>query len=392
MNYTFPKIYDIGDVIDIVQSRDEFMISDRGDYTVIDYTVAFADTFPPIDETNAMTYYNTSVMREFRGLVFCSHTGKILRRPYHKFFNYGEREETKSVKFRDLCSIYTKLDGSMISPFITQDRVIHWGTRKVAADFEASVVQWLQEQDKIAIYRDFARDVIDTGLTPIFEWMSPDNRIVVDYRETDLVLTGIRNMNSGDYIDVFTIDVVGALYNIPTVNTTKNKFSSMEDLSKVVYSMDNEEGYVLEFSGGHRMKVKSDWYCQLHKVKAFFTFEKDVVRIILDNQLDDMLSVLDKNDSDKINAYSVELHGCIKKIYHDVVSILRENISKGYTRKDYAINSKNNRMIDNLVYTHFDLENIEELENSIIKHIRNNTSSGPRWETFKNNNNMKLEW
>jgi len=105
VNYEFPNIYNIDDVLWAIEGRDEFVVAEKEGYTVINYNVMMADTFPdviidadPYDQASGVVEqqdYNAAIRRECRGLIFDSKTGEILRRPFHKFFNVNEREETQ---------------------------------------------------------------------------------------------------------------------------------------------------------------------------------------------------------------------------------------------------------------------------------------------------------
>jgi len=123
MNYEFPHITNISDVLPAIEGRDEFVVAVKEGYTVINYNVMMADTF------------DCNIRRECRGIIFDTVTGEIIRRPFHKFFNVNEREETQDHVF-DLCRSYTileKLDGSMIAPFIVNGEMI-WGTKMGATE------------------------------------------------------------------------------------------------------------------------------------------------------------------------------------------------------------------------------------------------------------------
>ena len=56
MNYEFPHITNISDVLPAIEGRDEFVVAEKEGYTVINYNVMMADTFPDVleleDETN----------------------------------------------------------------------------------------------------------------------------------------------------------------------------------------------------------------------------------------------------------------------------------------------------------------------------------------------------
>ncbi len=100
MNYEFPYISTISDVLLAIEGRDEFVVAEKEGYTVINYNVMMADTFPDVidDQASGMFEqydYYAALRRECRGIIFDTATGEILRRPFHKFFNVNEREETQ---------------------------------------------------------------------------------------------------------------------------------------------------------------------------------------------------------------------------------------------------------------------------------------------------------
>lgn len=208
MNYKFPVIRNIADVLPAIEGRDEFVVADKGSYTVINYNVMMSDTFPDVvfyrhgelrDEDNY-----AKIRRECRGIIFDSVTGDIIRRPFHKFFNVNERDETQGhvIDLSRPHAILEKLDGSMISPFIVNGEMI-WGTKMVSQDFHEMVEQFVKLSD--IDYEAFCWDVINSGHTPIFEWTHPQKRIVIDYgKEPTLTLTAIRNIVTGQYASLST--------------------------------------------------------------------------------------------------------------------------------------------------------------------------------------------
>ena len=206
MNYKFPLIRNISDVLPAIEGRDEFVVAEKEGYTVINYNVMMADTFPDVvladpDRPDlAAVARHAMLRRECRGIIFDSKTGDIIRRPFHKFFNVNEREETQDhvVDLSRPHAILEKLDGSMIAVFAHEGKLI-WGTKMVAQDFHEQVEQFVKESD--IDYESFCWELINSGHTPIFEWMHPQKRIVIDYgKEPTLTLTAIRNIVTGAYV------------------------------------------------------------------------------------------------------------------------------------------------------------------------------------------------
>lgn len=202
MNCEFPIINNISDVLPAIEGRDEFVVADKGPYTVINYNVMMADTFPSIDYEvgNFRDWHYAAIRRECRGITFCNITGNILRRPLFKFFNVNEREESQlhNLDFSKEHWVDTKLDGSMIAVF-EHDGNLMWGTKMVAPDFHDLVKKFVSESD--IDYEEFCRNVIAEGCTPIFEFMHPQKRIVIDYgRNPTLTLLAVRHMVTGQFV------------------------------------------------------------------------------------------------------------------------------------------------------------------------------------------------
>ena len=195
MNYDFPEIDHIDDVIPHIEDWQEFKVMQKDWYTVINYMVAFEETFSLVRERS---HYNMKIRRECRGMIFDTATGNLISRPYHKFFNVGEREETNLDKI-DLTQphvVLEKLDGSMIRPIPTPEG-FRLGTKAGITDVAMNAEYFVADKPQ---YREFILECINQGLTPIFEWVSRKNRIVVDYPEDNLILTAIRNTATGEYL------------------------------------------------------------------------------------------------------------------------------------------------------------------------------------------------
>lgn len=213
MNYEFPLIRNISDVLPAIAGRDEFIVAEKEGYTVINYNVMFEDTFPDVMIPVRFEMHgklldfmpteieddHAAIRRECRGIIFDSATGDIIRRPFHKFFNVNEREETQDhrLDFSKEHWIDTKLDGSMIAVFMHQGEIVY-GTKMVAPDFHELVKKFVDASD--VDYEGFCRKVIADGHTPIFEFMHPQKRIVIDYgKEPALTLLAVRHMVTGQF-------------------------------------------------------------------------------------------------------------------------------------------------------------------------------------------------
>jgi RNA ligase len=193
--YKFPVINHLDDVRHAIS--DDFYLAVRDWGYVINY---YINAFPEINNTMSDDQKELEyIRREFRGIKF-DLDGNILARPFSKFFNWGEKEaEMALFDFNQPFVIMDKLDGSMIHPMLVDDK-IYWATKMGAEDFDELVKSFVEKSD--IDYNSFAREMIDQGYTPLFEFVSPAKRIVVGYEKTDLILTAIRNNVTGQYVDL----------------------------------------------------------------------------------------------------------------------------------------------------------------------------------------------
>jgi RNA ligase len=195
MNYSFPTINSIDDVLPHIEGREEFIVAERDFGTVINYAVAYPDTF----DMNGPNDIAGAMRRECRGLKFYP-DGKIAARFLHKWFNVNEREETRSenINFTKPHRIEHKLDGSAIHPMLVEGHV-RWMTKMGITQVSMQAEEFVAKNSQ---YEKFAKWCIEQQLTPSFEWTSPHNQIVVMYKKEQLTLLCLRNNITGEYLKI----------------------------------------------------------------------------------------------------------------------------------------------------------------------------------------------
>ena len=210
MRYQFPHIKHINDVLPAIQDSPEFIVAEREHFTVVNYVVAHPETFPEVatvaltngDATHFGIFeseeaHKAAIRRELRGIIFAK-DGSILARRLHKFFNVNERDETQQhlIDLSQPHVILEKLDGSMITPIPIKDH-LRWGTKMGITDVSMGAETFVATHPE---YTEFAKWCKENNYTPIFEWVSRKQRIVVDYPEDNLILIAVRNNTTGEYL------------------------------------------------------------------------------------------------------------------------------------------------------------------------------------------------
>lgn len=410
MGYQFPLIYHINDVLPHVEGRPEFVVADKGSYKVINYVMQTPDTFrPPLpSKLDGQWIWDIGdlIRRECRGIIFDSATGEVIGRRYHKFFNINERFETlvENIDFSKPHVILEKLDGSMITPFQTSDGVIHWGTKMGETDVARPVVQFIENHPE---YLKAVQMMIQWKITPIFEWCSQKNRVVIDHPKDRLVLTAMRHINTGQYLGYSAMKFVNYSYfddKIDIVRDILNGERPVLDGQNIIDAardLVGEEGYVVRFDDGHMVKVKSDWYVAIHKAKEDLLYERNVVKLILDEKIDDVVSFLMDGDKARVLRYMAvfnsnmisEIESCARASYKFIAM-------NHLSRKDFALQCADAfGPLKSLIFNDFSMIGNITFDRWVNKFgmdvralIYSKTSSNSTWERFKSDMHWNLEY
>jgi RNA ligase len=185
-----------------------------------------------------------------RGLV-TDDTGDIVATPFQKFFNIEEGKFEPTENFE----VFEKMDGSL--------GIVFWyrGQWVVATRGSFTSDQSIKARE---ILRKYNTNIMFRHLTFCFEIIYPENRIVLDYgNDEKLVLLGTFDKN-GKEIDV----EMWSQYGFDVVK----KYDGIKDYKQLKEMVKNDqEGFVVKFSNGDRVKVKGVEYLRLHKIMTNVT-------------------------------------------------------------------------------------------------------------------------
>ena len=332
ITYDFPHITHINDVLPHIKDRKEFRVLEKEGYNVINYAVAFEETFK-WDDNDPI---GSAVRRECRGLIFDIGTGNLISHPYHKFFNVGEKEETQlnKINLYEPHVVLEKLDGSMIRPIPTPEG-FRLATKAGITDVAMNAEVFVADKSH---YNTFIRKCIQKGTTPLFEWCSRKNRVVVDYPTDNLILTGIRYNDTGKYVDYEVMKNYATSWNIPVVKAVDGlAVQNIELFVKQVREWDDGEGIVLRFDTGHMVKVKADDYVLRHRSKESISQEKNVLQTLLDDAVDDLVPLLTPEDADRLRSFEMAFRASLEDVACDLAELFVTGNTKYPDKKDFAV-------------------------------------------------------
>lgn len=284
---TYYHISHIDDVLPHIEGRSDFIVAHKEGYSVIDYVYALPDSF------------DHPARLECRGIKF-DEDGRVLARPLHKFMNVGQTPDTQpdKIDFGQPHTITEKLDGSMIHPAIVNGEVVFM-TRMGRTDVAVKAERHLTER-----LREICARLSGVGITPIFEWTAPDNRIVVRYEESALTLLAMRRNATGEYLTDYATRGWADDIDVPHVSALS---ATPDDFLAYARAIQGAEGFVIRFDNGLWVKVKGDDYVLKHKAKDGITQEKNILALVLNGGLDDVLPLLDEADAASARQYAADV-------------------------------------------------------------------------------------
>jgi|GEM_PF-3718035 len=269
---------------------------------------------------------------EFRGIAYHISTGQSFL-SIHKFFNYNEVPETDRLfNKKNNYLAFEKIDGSLIVPILLKDRLLVKSRNTFFSEHSKVAYQFIKENKN---YEEFIRFCYKEGLQPIFEFVSPFHRIIIEYPRTDLVLIQVRDLDSGNYISLYESfgNTVCSRFGIKIPMMVRYK---IDDIIRECETKEGIEGYVVisDFSSpiGFK-KFKTKWYLERHRINTDLKVY-DIVEFVLNDKIDDVLSVV---VSEELRQYILSISNIINNFRYNVLNKIEEILKLNLTRKEMAL-------------------------------------------------------
>jgi hypothetical protein len=201
---------------------------------------------------------------------------------FKKFFNLGEKPDLfpapPSLKYARLME---KLDGSTLifSKYKGNLVVRTRGTVDVRTQPNGNEIEFLlNKYQKFKAFLDSAQNTHSF----LFEWMTPSNRIVLDYgNEPDMALIGMIYHDSYELVSQAALDMLGEGMGLRRPKTYS--YDSMDDMKNAVSEMRDKEGICLYYNNEQDiLKIKSAHYLFLHRAKSEISSIDKVIDVYVD--------------------------------------------------------------------------------------------------------------
>jgi RNA ligase len=228
----------------------------KGDFVLYCYT----------EHCNYENNWN-EINKQARGIIFNRLTGECVARPFHKFFNVGEKEETRLENLpNESYEVFDKVDGSL--------GILYWQneTPMIATKGSFDSPQ-AQEAMKILVEKTYNIKLkdFDKDITLLFEIIYPENRttpgamLVTDYGKTrDLMLLAAINRKTNVELSRSEVERISEKIGFPLVIKYNHTLLEMIEIQKTLPK--EREGFVVRFNNRLRVKIKGDEYMKIHRL------------------------------------------------------------------------------------------------------------------------------
>jgi T4 RnlA family RNA ligase len=222
--------------------------------------------------------------------VVVNYAGEVISAGFPKFTNWGENPDHFPVpNSLNHCTVVEKLDGSLLivskhnGKYILRTR----GTVDASTMANGHELEIFKEKILMPLVEKMGHPGETWEFSILFEWVSPINKIVLNYGdEPDWYLVGMVWHSEYHISTQFMLDSFAKGHNLKRPPTYT--FSDVQDLLKDVDQWRGKEGVVV-YSKNDQMlhKVKGAWYLALHHMKSELSNIEKVLDVWLEQGMPD---------------------------------------------------------------------------------------------------------
>ncbi len=200
-----------------------------------------------------------------RGLIIDSE-GNVKARPFPKFFTYRSylndktlmlsENQTFNIPEEDF-EIFEKVDGTMTTLYWVGD-VPHLATQRSFSNPNAVEATRILHEKYSHTFTE-----LDRNKTYIFEAIFPKTNVLINYgSEEKLYLIGVIDTKTSKNLPLEDIG-------FPCAKNFTKQYSDIRNFEELRnLNLPNQEGFVIVFENGQRIKLKFPWYKDAHSIMA----------------------------------------------------------------------------------------------------------------------------
>lgn len=197
----------------------------------------------------------------FRSSVW-DFNGNLISASFKKFFNWTQKPDLfpdpQSLKN---VNILEKIDGSLI--ISSKGFIRTRGTVDARTLDNGNEITWLEQKHPKAFYNHY----IERDISLLYEWVTPSNKIVLDYPESDIYLVGAINHNDYSYFGQTVLDDIALELGVQ--RPKHYLFNSIQEMIETTQAFKGVEGVCVYYHSDQEIKkLKGIEYLAKHKFKS----------------------------------------------------------------------------------------------------------------------------
>ena len=169
-------------------------------------------------------------------------------------------------------------------------------------------------------------------------------------------------------------------FDIPTVDVVE-PFDDILSLVEYTRNLKGAEGFIVAFEDGHKVKIKADEYVRVHKCIDRVKFDRNIVDLILNEDVDDVIPMLPQEQVNRIREFETRFWEAFRQTENRLYG-LRIAAQQSYEddRKRIALEfipTLENKADAQFIFRMLDGHNVRDL---LLDHVRKNIGSNSKWD------------
>ena len=216
-------------------------------------------------KTGKQADWSKKELYDCRGIIVEKGTWNVISYPLRKFFNANEHW-VDDVDYGN-ASYFNKADGSFIHLYHWNG---YWNVGTTGTAHGEGPVQYSSMTFAELFWNAWEvvggdLDMLDTDNIYMFELMTPENEVVLEYDDYNLELLAVRHRPTLQEYQWKDIEEMSVLIGVPTVKRYELGKMSKEELFDFISTMTDQEGLVSCDGNFNRSKFKCEWYVAMHR-------------------------------------------------------------------------------------------------------------------------------
>ena len=276
-----------------------------------------------------------------RGNIYEKKTGNLIAKAMPKFMNLGQLPEDKQNELisKNIFNLTEKMDGCL--------GIIYKYKGKIRCNSRGGFNNYVTDKIKELLPKYAMKNLLLDNNVLNVEVISPETRIICNYGDTQdlyLITAYSSTLNWKEY-DYEQLKMIAAILKMPIVQEENMTWEQLLEWQKTANY--EHEGFVIRFPDNERVKIKSEDYLRIAKVRSTLCkhtiwklMRNDLKTYNSSNELSEYLGRVPDEFIKTANRYVSELQNSLKELEQQVLIIVEA--VKNLSNKELAFWFKDN--------------------------------------------------